>query len=116
MLKERKIAYIGDDLLLGVNNDYQGYNLYLFDSKNMSFEFCKLDLNDKILQIIYLEKNSIKYPKNKDSVQLLLIGYQYIFLLEYIKDQKRYEKIKDYKYTNSKKNSFDKVNYLTNKN
>ena len=116
MLKERKIAYIGDDLLLGVNNDYQGYNLYLFDLKNMSFELCKLDLNDEILLIIYLEKNSIKYPKNKDSVQLLLIGCQYIFLLEYIKDQKRYEKIKDYKYTNNKKNSFDKVNYLTNKN
>ena len=98
MLKKRKIAYIGEDLLLGVNCDYQGYKLYLFDLKNMSFEFWNLNLNDEILQIIYLEKNTIKYQRNKDAVQLLLIGCQYIFLIEYIKDQKRYEKIKDYIY------------------
>ena len=94
MLKKRNIIYIKEDLFLGT---YDGY-LFLINLKDISLDSDKLDLNDKILLTISLENKNIKPIKNKNAFQFLLIGSRYIFLMEYLIEQKKYEKIKEYKY------------------
>jgi len=54
MFKKRSIIHINEDLFLGIYDEY----LFLINLKNISFKGEKLDLNDKIFQLISLENKN----------------------------------------------------------
>ena len=107
-LKKRSVICVDEHLFLGIQGKLGNY-LISIDFNNINFKEEKLDLNDEIIHIISLENKNIKPLKNKNAFQFLLILKGYIFLMEYLKEQKTIEKIEEYKYNNNTENidSFD---------
>ena len=94
ILRKRQIIHIDKDLFLGLDNISN--TLYLIDLQNISLNSCKLEMDDKIKRIVSLKNNK----KNEENPKFILIGIQYIYLLEYIKNKKEYRKLKEAKYNN----------------
>ena len=107
-LKKRSVICVDEHLFLGIQGKLGNY-LISIDFNNINFKEEKLDLNDEIIHIISLENKNIKPLKNKNAFQFLLIGKGYIFLMEYLKEQKTIEKIEEYKYNNNTEN-YDSFN------
>lgn len=110
ILSKRNLIYIYENLFLGIRNDY----LFLIDFDKNSLCDVKLYISEEILKIIALEKKNIIPIKNKTAVQFLLIGKRHIFLMKFLIEQKKYEKIKEYKYIIDEQDEkyVDNFNYL----
>ena len=107
-LKKRSVICVDELLFLGIQGKLGNY-LISIDFNNINFKKEELDLNDEIIHIISLDNKNIIPLKNENAFQFLLIGKGYIFLMEYLKEQKTIEKIEEYKYNNNIEN-YDSFN------
>ena len=105
ILRKRQIIHIDKDLFLGL--DTISNTLYLIDLQNISLNSCKLEMNDIIKRIVSLKNNK----KNEENPKFILIGIQYIYLLEYINNKKEYRKLKEAKYNNEDRYFYYDIKY-----